>query len=55
MEAAVRWNGADLWARLSLAEAYALNGDCAKARPHLRVLKTLLPYHRAPRQLGCDE
>jgi hypothetical protein len=53
MEAAVRYNGADLFARFSLAEAYVLNGDCVRARPHLTALSLMLPYHRAPKELGC--
>lgn len=52
-ERAVAWYGADLSARFALAEAYVLSGDCAKARPHLTALRRLLPYHRAPRLLGC--
>jgi hypothetical protein len=53
MESAVSWNAADLFARFMLAEAYVLKGDCAHARPHLTKLEQLLPYHRAPKQLGC--
>lgn len=53
MEAAVAWNGADLSARLTLAEAYVLAGRCREAEPHLAALRSLLPYHRALRDLTC--
>jgi O-antigen ligase len=55
MESAVRCNGADLFARFMLAEAYVLKGDCTHARPHVAALQQLLPYHRAPRELGCAD
>ncbi|MDB4975123.1 MAG: O-antigen polymerase [Myxococcaceae bacterium] len=54
MEQAVSWNGADLWARFSLAEAYVLAGRCVEAKPHLDALKTLLPYHRSVERLRCQ-
>lgn len=53
LERAVAFDPADVQARFALAEAFALKGDCKRAAPHLEALIALLPYHRAPRELGC--
>jgi O-antigen ligase len=50
-ESALRFHPSDLSARFSLAEAYVLQGDCVRARPHIATLRSLLPYHEAPRNL----
>lgn len=45
-EQAVRWNGADLQARTTLAEAYLIeDGDCRRALPHVAALARMLPHH----------
>jgi len=50
LEAALRWNPADLEARFELTEAYVLDGDCVRAAPHVKALNAALPHHARARE-----
>jgi O-antigen ligase len=52
LERAVRWAPGDVVARQTLAEAYALEGRCDDAGPHLAALREQLPFQPAVKALA---
>lgn len=50
-ESALLWNPYDLQARFSLAASYSQAGVCERAKPHVEMLRRLLPNHHQPRQM----